>query len=680
MADLIKRADDVIDFIGTLKLSAGAGVGKPFNLEDWQRDYIRRILGTPHADEPTLRAVRTSVLSMARKNGKALALDTPIPTTEGWRTMGDLVEGDQVFDEHGAPCTVTYATEVMHGRTCYRVEFSNGASLIADADHQWQAERKKTRQQIWTTQEMVDAGQSWIDPFVLPSVDVSRLPPELNRCGSNAVNPAPVKVTAITPVESVPVRCIQVDSPSHLYLAGEQYIPTHNTELAAALCLAFLCGPLAGYNQQIYSAAADRYQAALIYRAMEGMIVQDAELSTILEPHRSTKHIFHRPSNSFYSALSADAKTKHGFNPAFIIYDELAQAPNRELYDVLTTATGAQAEPLTLVISTQSADDHSILSELIDYGQRVQRGEVHDPTFDLTLYAVPDDDDPWLEENWYKANPALGTFRSLDEMRQYASRAQKVPTMEATFRNLYLNQRVDATVHFLTPSVWKACAGKSTPHLLADQMLGETCFAGLDLSAKNDLTALVLAFPRPEHRYIVVPFFWCPGDNLDIKEDKDKVPYRVWVDQDYIEARPGKTIDYGWVAKKLHELSQQYDIVMLAFDRWRIDDFQRELNDYDIDVPMVPHGQGFKDMGPVVEVIEDLVSEAQLEHGGHPVLTWNASNVVVETSPAGDRKLTKQKSTGRIDGIVAMGMALRLAESEGRTYSSVYESEPLMVL
>jgi len=519
---LLDKAEAVIEFIESLKLSTGAAVGKPFLLRDWQKAIIYDLIGVPDIFDPYKRAARTAVITMARKNGK--------------------------------------------------------------------------------------------------------------------------------------------------------------TEFAAALCLAFLCGPLADVSQQIYSAAADRYQAALIFRAMESMILQDEELTAVLRIVSSTKHIFHDDSNSFYAALSSDAKTKHGFNPVFFIYDELAQAPNRVLYDVLSTATGAQAEPLALVISTQSADDHSIMSELVDYGLKVNAGDIDDPTFRLFYFAVEENEDPWDEKLWYKANPGLDDFRSLEEMRQFALRAKRVPSMEATFRNLYLNQRIDATVHFLTPTVWRANRGELTPEQLYDSLLGLMCYGGLDLSQKNDLTALVLVFPLGDDYYATLPYFWTPRDTMLDREDKDKVPYSVWEQQGYLIAKPGKTIDYGWVAQQYGELSKDFDIQAVAFDRWRIDDFKREADNLGIDINLVPHGQGFKDMNPAVEVLEDVVSEYKLQHAGHPVLTWNVSNTVVEMSPAGDRKFAKNKSTGRIDGTVALGMALRVAVTEGETYSSTYEKEGLLML
>jgi len=452
------------------------------------------------------------------------------------------------------------------------------------------------------------------------------------------------------------------------------------SEFAAGLCLAYLCGPLAGTSQQVYSAAADRYQAALIFRAMESMILQDVELSAILRINNSTKHIFHDASNSFYAALSSDAKTKHGFNPVFFIYDELAQAPNRVLYDVLSTATGAQSEPLALVISTQSADDNSIMSELVDYGLKVNSGEIYDPTFKLFYYAAAEDDDPWEEATWRKANPALGDFRSLEEMQQFAKRAQRVPAMEATFRNLYLNQRVDSTTPFITRSVWQTNTGPLSYEQMYESLVGMTCYGGLDLSAKNDLTALVLVFPMEDDMYCCLPFFWTPEEGLPDKADRDKAPYGLWVRQGYLYTSPGKTIDYGWVVKRYAELAVEFDIQCVAFDRWRIDDFKREADNLGVDINLVPHGQGFKDLNPAVEVMEDVLVDGRLSHGGHPVLTWNVSNTVIEQSPAGDRKFTKAKSTGRIDGAVALGMALRVAVSEGETYASRYEDEGLMVL
>ncbi|MGZ8351368.1 MAG: terminase large subunit domain-containing protein [Allosphingosinicella sp.] len=283
------------------------------------------------------------------------------------------------------------------------------------------------------------------------------------------------------------------------------------TELCAALALYHL---LAGgeINGQVYSAAADRHQAALVYNAAVAMVRADAELSAFVNVIESVKRIVHYRSGSFFQALSADHRSKHGFNASAIIYDELAQAPNRNLYDVLTTSTAARAQPLTIVISTQSSDANHVMSELVDYGRKVAAGVIADPGFFSAIYAAPNDADVWDEATWRACNPALGDFRSLDEMRAFAARARRIPSLESVFRALYLNQPVDADRRFLASADWDGCA---TP-VDVDALDGRVCSGGLDLGSTQDLTALVLVFPDDSDPpgYDVLCWFWTAEDTL----------------------------------------------------------------------------------------------------------------------------------------------------------------------
>lgn len=463
------------------------------------------------------------------------------------------------------------------------------------------------------------------------------------------------------------------------------------TALDAGLCLAHLCGPEAIRNGQLYSVAYDRDQASVLYKYMCAMVYMDEELSERLNVVESRKELVDPVSGSLFKALSSETKGKHGKSSSFIVFDELAQfGPDRELYDVMMTSTGAHAEPLVWVISTQAPDDLSILSELIDYGQKVARGEIEDDTFKAFVYAVPDDADPWDESLWSMANPALDDFRSLDEMRDFAEKAKRMPSAEAAFRNLYLNQRVDSAAHFLTPAVWKACGEPVRMETFEDA----ECWGGLDLSGKNDLCCLILVAEAEDGAWDALPFFWAPGDSLREKEDRDRAPYCLWRDQGHLEAKPGRTIDYGWVARRIGELHAAYRIAGIKFDRWRIDDLQRELDAAGVEawvdgkdepiaggLRLIPHGQGFRDMSPAVEIVEDVVTDSALRHGMHPVLTWCASNTRVQSDPAGSRKFDKIKSTGRIDGMVALAMALNGAVSVGQVVpeKSVYEDRGLLV-
>jgi phage terminase large subunit-like protein len=339
------------------------------------------------------------------------------------------------------------------------------------------------------------------------------------------------------------------------------------TELAAALTLYHLLGD-GERNGQVYSAAADRQQASVVFNAAAAMVRADPELASLVNIIESTKRIVHYASGSYYQALSSDARTKHGFNASAIIYDELAQAPNRNLYDVLTTSTAARAQPLTIVISTTSSDPTSVMSELVEYGRKINEGVITDATFFPVIYQAPMEADPWDEKVWYACNPALGDFRSLEEMRMTAARAQRIPSLESVFRNLYLNQPVDADQRFISSADWDACA---TPVDISS-LAGRPCFGGLDLSSTQDVTALVLVFPDgsdPPH-YDVLCWFWSAGDTLRERGDRDHVPYALWRDQGFLEAPPGRAIDKGYVVKRLAEVTAMFDVQGIAYDRWLI--------------------------------------------------------------------------------------------------------------
>ncbi len=424
------------------------------------------------------------------------------------------------------------------------------------------------------------------------------------------------------------------------------------TQLAAALALAHLCGPEAEQRGQVYSAAADREQAAIIFREMQAMIERHPELSERINAKTFTRELEDDETGSTYKALSADARTKHGLSASFVVYDELAQAPNRNLYDVLATSTAARAEPLMVVISTQSPDPNHVMSELVEYGRQVNDGSVDDPTFHATIYSAPMDAD-WLDESvWYDCNPALDDFRSLDEMQVAARQAARIPARESSFRALYLNQPVEADARFIASADWDACKQTIEPETLR----GRPCWAGLDLSATRDLTALVLYFPSDGGA--VLPWFWCPGERLDMREEQDRVPYRTWERRGLIEATRGRAVDKRAIALRLADIAGMYDLQAVAFDRWGMDELNRVLAEEGIELPLVEHGQGFKDMAPAVDALETAVLSCELSHDGNPVLAWCMGNIAIDVDPAGNRKMTKSKSRDRIDGAVALAQAV----------------------
>jgi len=463
-------------------------------------------------------------------------------------------------------------------------------------------------------------------------------------------------------VESVPTKCIQVESKDSLFLCGYGCIPTHNTALIATLTLVHLVGPEATTNGEIYSAANEREQAAIVFKYAAQIVRAEPELLTMIKIIDSTKTMICFANGSVYRAISAEAGTKFGLNPTVVIYDELAQAKNRDLYDALDTSMAARLEPLFIVISTQSNDPQHILSQLIDDGL-----SGNDPTTVCHLYAVPDDAENVFNDpkTWRLANPALGDFRSLPEMKTAAARAKRMPSFEAAFRNLYLNQRVDAKSPLIPRLEWEGCRGDAAIEP------GSDIYLALDLSGKTDLTALV-GSSSGEHDKIKA-WFWKPDATLREHETRDRVPYWAWKQQGFIETTPGRAIQYEWIAERLAQIVSEYNVLGMAFDRYRIDDLMNAMNKIGLEtyidgkddarsgaLRLIPWGQGFKDMTPAVEALEVSVLQRKLIHDGNPVLTWNISNAIAISDPAGCRKLDKSKVRFRIDGAVSLAMAIGL--------------------
>lgn len=458
------------------------------------------------------------------------------------------------------------------------------------------------------------------------------------------------------------------------------------TAIVAALLLCALVGPLAQLNGEVYSAATDRNQAAIIYKMASQMIAMDEELSQMCKCVDTQKRIVCYHLNAYYVALSADAHRQHGANPHFVIYDELAQAKDRELYDVLSTSFDAQPNALLLVISTQSSDPTSIMSELADDAILQEKGMLEDPYFFGMVFRldVPDDKDAaaalvWDETQWFEANPALDDFKLLQGMRSQAVKAKRNPAAAAAFKNLHLNMRVDGAASFVNSEDWRACEG-----FVDDARLIDVAGAGgLDLSGRRDLTSLVLLFDLGDE-IAVRSWFWTPEEGLDERSKMDGAQYRLWSEQGHLTVIPGPVIDYSRVASDIVAIRKRYNISQIAFDRWRIAEFGRELTKAGLDeeaLPMAPHGQGFKDMGPAVDDLADLVVLRKLRHGGNPVLTYCMANVKVVSDPADNRKFDKRKKNKRIDGAIALAQACtsmnRPIEKEVKG-PSVYEDRGVM--
>jgi phage terminase large subunit-like protein len=440
------------------------------------------------------------------------------------------------------------------------------------------------------------------------------------------------------------------------------------TTLSAFLLLLHLCGPEARANSQLYSAAQSRDQAAILFALAAKIVRMSPELQSVVTIRDTAKQLFCSELGTLYRALSAEASTAYGLSPVFIVHDELGQVkgPRSELYEALETAVGAQDNPLSVVISTQAPTDADLLSLLIDDALAG-----NDPRTVVSLYTAPQEDDPFTEATIRKANPAFGDFLNATEVLAMASDASRMPSREPEYRNLVLNQRIEASSPFVSRSLWQSCNAPVEP------LDGIPVYAGLDLSSTNDLTALVL-IGRVDGIWQVHPTFWLPGAGLADKARKDRVPYDVWHKQGHLLAAPGKSVDYDYVAEYLRGVFDRYDVRKLAFDRWNFKHLKPCLlragfTEEQIEAKFEEFGQGFQSMSPALRSLEGEILNTRVAHGGHPVLNMCANNAVVQTDPAGNRKLAKHKSAGRIDGLQAFAMAIGVAPLEEQKAEPEYK-------
>ncbi|MHB1334509.1 MAG: terminase large subunit [Candidatus Humimicrobiaceae bacterium] len=445
------------------------------------------------------------------------------------------------------------------------------------------------------------------------------------------------------------------------------------SELAAAIALKCLFAD-SEMGGEVYSAAVDRTQASIVFNVAAAMVRQSPALMKRCKIIDSQKRIVVYKTNSFYQVLSADVPNKHGLNPSCVIFDELHAQKTRDLWDVLTSGAGdARTQPLTFVITTAGYDRNSICWEQHNYALEVKNGIKRNDSFLPVLYYV-DEKDNWEDEkNWYKANPSLGITIGLDRVRQAFKKAKELPSEENNFRRLRLNQWVTNQTRWIPDDKWLACYQiKDGVYRFVDykNLLNHKCYGGLDLSSNIDITAFVLVFPEFDG-YYVLPYFFIPEDTMRERSRRDGVDYLLWVKEGYIFATPGNVIDYAFIESKINEICSQFKVEEIAYDRWNADMLVQKLTDEGM--TMVPIGMGTASLSTPTKRLETFVLGKKLIHGGNPVLRWMANNVTVKSDAAGNVKPDKSKSSEKIDGIVALIMAIDRTIRHEET-QSVYET------
>jgi len=447
-------------------------------------------------------------------------------------------------------------------------------------------------------------------------------------------------------------------------------IPRKNgkSTLAAGVALYMLfCDKEPG--AEIYSCAASRDQASIIFKIAKWMVDHSPELRSRCEVFQ--KAIIIPETGSVYKAISSDAFSKHGENAHGIIFDELHVQPNRELWDVMTTSVGSRVQPITLALTTAGYDKTSLCWEQHEHARQIIEGRIADPEFLPVIYGMAPEEKWRSKRTWRRVNPSLGKTVPMRFLESEYRKAKQMPAYQNTFRRLYLNEWTSQESRWLDMEKWDACGRR----FLLKKLLGRICYGGLDIASTIDIGAFVLVFPMDDGCFNVIAKFWIPGEGVVAKEKRDRVPYRKWIKQGYLTATPGDAIDYEAISEEIHDLEEIYNIKEIGFDRWGAIQLAQELQADGF--TMVPITQKFSGMSAPMKEVGSKIISGHLRHRKNPILDWMADNLQAKQNSDGDLQPDKKKSRMKIDGMVAMIMAMDRAirnigtdEEEESTYET----------
>lgn len=685
----LERAAFAIDWVSNnCRLYEGEKAGELIELMDWQKSAMVRMFGwvvwSKHFNR-WVRRFRKARVWTGKKNGKALSVDTPIPMPGGWKAMGDVEVGDCVLGPDGRPTNVVGAFQITYGNDCYRVEFSDGHSIVCDIEHLWEVlDRSTMIVRVMTTQEILDSEP--IEGKYRFSV-----PAPFSKSPSFY----PVDIVAVYRVPSVPVRCIAVDNPRKLYLAGPGMVATHNTPYLAALELYLAFGD-GEQGQKVYTAASNGDQARISQLQAVMMVKQMPNWQDEFKIYENTYEIRQASTNSKMMVLTSgtekNKQAKEGLNGS-VCWDELHVVP-QTLVNRVSRAGISRAEPLDLAVSTAGLDRNCYGFQEFEYGRKVNSGAMEERDQDWRYfhvdYAIPDtvtDEQFDADPRKYGAmcNPSWGKIIDPDEFENDYRMSKRNTAERRLFMVYRCTKWVDSVTRWIEEGAWRRAGENYT----WKDLKGRECYAGLDLSQTKDMTALVLCFPFEESGkqvYKLWPFFWLPETRIE--QLAMNYPFKQWVNDGHLRATPEGRVCYTLLKSQIRAIAKEVDFRGLFYDPYKAEDFTQSLCEGEQDpetgrMLFQPIGcdrtmmkQGIGHFHEPTATFEHHLLGAEVRHPNHPILTWQASHVEVVTDINKNMKPVKPKDqeyTGKsVDGIVAAIMALagavRSVDSQPRVW------------
>lgn len=638
-----EAVEKVITFISKLKHFTGKYNNQPFLLEPWQKFIIYNLFGWKKKKD-NLRLIRNFYLELGRKNGKALDISTKIPTPNGYTTMGDLKVGDEVFDKDGNITKVTFVTPIKYNHKCYEVTFSDGEKIIADEEHNWLVDRwHKNNFHVETTKEIIDKGY---DVVTVPLVKGKGVK----------------EIVAIRAVKSVPVRCITVDSPSHTYLCGEKMTVTHNTSLVAAIFLYLLICDGEANPSLILSANSFR-QSQIMYSMCSNYLRSIDKKGKYFRRYRD-KILFPKNDGKIQTVASEPQKLD-GENCSAFACDELHEAVDSKMWDVLATSCGSRDQSLGVAVTTAGFNKNGYCYQFRKSNIEVLEGKKTDDTLFCLIYTLDDEDDWCDESNWIKANPNLNISVKEEFIEQQVNQAQNNPTQEVSVRTKLLNQWLDSSSSWIPMSF----VDKSFAKVELEEFRDEYCYVGVDLGSVSDLTAVSVMIPKDDKIYVKN---WAFVPEAAMDGTPNSMRYRQFRNQGDLIVTDGNVCDYDRIIKLLEDIQEVCPIRKIAYDQWNATQWAIEMTEKGF--PLLPFSQSISSMNRPIKELQRLFLQGKIILDNNQVTRFCLGNCVAVIDNHENVALGKESYEQKIDVAVAMADAVGAYLSENHYDGSLIDS------
>ena len=638
-----EAVEKVITFISKLKHFTGKYNNQPFLLEPWQKFIIYNLFGWKKKKD-NLRLIRNFYLELGRKNGKALDISTKIPTPNGYTTMGDLKVGDEVFDKDGNITKVTFVTPIKYNHKCYEVTFSDGEKIIADEEHNWLVDRwHKNNFHVETTKEIIDKGY---DVVTVPLVKGKGVK----------------EIVAIRAVKSVPVRCITVDSPSHTYLCGEKMTVTHNTSLVAVIFLYLLICDGEANPSLILSANSFR-QSQIMYSMCSNYLRSIDKKGKYFRRYRD--RILFPKNDGKIQTVASEPQKLDGENCSAFACDELHEAVDSKMWDVLATSCGSRDQSLGVAVTTAGFNKNGYCYQFRKSNIEVLEGKKTDDTLFCLIYTLDDEDDWCDESNWIKANPNLNISVKEEFIEQQVNQAKNNPTQEVSVRTKLLNQWLDSSSSWIPMSF----VDKSFAKVELEEFRDEYCYVGVDLGSVSDLTAVSVMIPKDDKIYVKN---WAFVPEAAMDGTPNSMRYRQFRNQGDLIVTDGNVCDYDRIIKLLEEIQEVCPIRKIAYDQWNATQWAIEMTEKGF--PLLPFSQSISSMNRPIKELQRLFLQGKIILDNNQVTRFCLGNCVAVIDNHENVALGKESYEQKIDVAVAMADAVGAYLSENHYDGSLIDS------